>query len=272
MPAFELSPGVHMHYRVDDYTDPWTTPETILLLHGTAESGASWFAWAPKLARRFRVVRPDMRGFGDSTPMPRDFPWTLDLVLDDLLRLMDTLGAQRFHLVGAKLGGTIARALAGRHPERVITLTAVGTPVPQRTPSPEELAERLKFCEDSNFETSARERMVKRLGSAFPPEGAAWWAKFMARTPDSTHMGWIENISYSDVSGDLPRIQCPTLVIVTEDSALGSVEATREWQEKIPNSRLMVVPGNSYHVAASHADPCADATLAFIAEATGEHA
>jgi pimeloyl-ACP methyl ester carboxylesterase len=37
----------------------------------------------PLLARRFRVVRPDMRGYGASTPMPRDFPWTLDVIIDD---------------------------------------------------------------------------------------------------------------------------------------------------------------------------------------------
>lgn len=267
MPLLQLSPGVTMNYRVDDFTDPWTSPETVLLLHGTAESGAAWYGWAPHLARRFRVVRPDMRGFGDSTPMPRDFPWTLDLVIDDLLRLMDSLGSGRFHLIGAKLGGTIARALAGRHPNRVISLTAVGTPVPKRKPSDEVLAARLQVCERHDFESSARERMASRIGTAFSPEGVDWWAKFMARTPDSTHMGWIENISYSDISADLPRIKAPTLVIVTENSELGSVELTRAWQEVIPNSRLLVFPGNSYHVAASHADQCALAAMEFILNA-----
>jgi pimeloyl-ACP methyl ester carboxylesterase len=109
--------------------------------------------------------------------------------------------------------------------------------------------------------------MASRLGTTFPPEGVDWWAKFMARTPDSTHMGWIENISYADIGADLPRIECPTLVIVTEKSELGSVELTREWQQKIPNSKLMVLPGNSYHVAASHAEQCAAAVLDFIAGA-----
>lgn len=266
MPILNLSPGVHMHYRIDDFTDPWSAPETILLLHGTAESGESWFAWAPHLARRFRVVRPDMRGFGDSTPMPRDFPWSLDRVIDDLLRLMDSIGAKRFHLVGAKLGGTIARALAGRHPDRVITLSAIGTPPPTRTKTPEMVAARVQFCQDHNFEKSARERMKLRLGTAFSADGAEWWARFMARTPDSTHAGWIENISYSDIGPDLPRISCPTLVMVTEKSDLGSVEITRRWQEMIPDSRLVVVPGDSYHVAASHADMCARTVIDFIGE------
>jgi 3-oxoadipate enol-lactonase len=132
MPTFHIPPSLDLHYLVDDYTDPWRTPGTILLLHGNAESSAAWYAWVPCLAHRYRVVRPDMRGFGASTPMPRDFPWTLDSIIDDFCRLLDALGVERFHLVGAKIGGTIARAFAARRPERVRTLTVVGTPPPYR--------------------------------------------------------------------------------------------------------------------------------------------
>src|SRR5262249_26414551 len=95
-------------------------------------SSLSWYAWVPVLARRFKVVRPDMRGYGASTPMPRDFKWSLDVIIDDYARLMDSLGVQRFHLVGAKIGGIVARAFAARRPERVLTLTVVGSPPPLR--------------------------------------------------------------------------------------------------------------------------------------------
>ena len=82
-----------MHYEVDDFTDPWREPETVLLLHGNAESGDAWYGWVPHLARHYRVVRPDMRGFGASTPMPRDFPWTFDRLIEDFTSLMDRLTA-----------------------------------------------------------------------------------------------------------------------------------------------------------------------------------
>src|SRR5882672_9755208 len=59
MPTFRPSPDLDMHYEVDDFTDPWRKPETILLLHGNAESGLAWWAWVPHLARHYRVVRPD---------------------------------------------------------------------------------------------------------------------------------------------------------------------------------------------------------------------
>ena len=52
--------------------------------------------------------------------------------------------------------------------------------------------------------------------------------------------------------------------MTTEASALGSVESTRAWQTMIPNSELRVIPGDSYHVAATDADRCAEETLQFI--------
>jgi pimeloyl-ACP methyl ester carboxylesterase len=107
----------------------------VLLLHGDAESGLAWYGWVPSLARRHRVVRPDMRGFGASTPMPRELPWTLDILIADFVGLMDHLGVDRFHLVGAKIGGTIVRAFAARRPERVASLIVVGTPPPNASPN-----------------------------------------------------------------------------------------------------------------------------------------
>jgi len=130
MATFETSPGVHLHYLVDDFTEPWTEPKTILLLHGNAESSLAWYAWVPVLARRFRVVRPDMRGYGASTPMPRDFKWSLDVVIDDYVRLIDSLGVQRVHLVGAKIGGIIAPAASPCSARvRIIISTLVDRPV-----------------------------------------------------------------------------------------------------------------------------------------------
>ena len=61
---FEVEPGVELNIEIDDYTDPWRQTETIVLAHGFCESGEAWRPWVPQLARRYRVVRPDQRGFG----------------------------------------------------------------------------------------------------------------------------------------------------------------------------------------------------------------
>jgi 3-oxoadipate enol-lactonase len=264
MPTLHIPPDLDLYYLVDDFTDPWRTPRTILLLHGNAESSAAWYAWVPPLAQRYRIVRPDMRGFGASTPMPREFPWTLDLLIDDFCRLMDALGVERFHLVGAKIGGTIARAFAARRPERVRTLTVVGTPPPYRPDAAARAPALIEAFERQGVEPWARQSMVGRLGSAFPPEGVAWWTSFMGRTAVSTQVGFMQTIACADIRADLPKIACPTLVITTEGSGLATVEETRAWQQAIPDSELLVLPGDSYHVAASHAAQCAEATLAFI--------
>ena len=263
MPTFSPSSELQMHYLVDDFTDPWTEPETILLLHGNAESSLSWYGWVPLLARRFRVVRPDMRGYGASTPMPRDFKWSLDVIIDDYSKLMDSLGIPRFHLVGAKIGGVVARAFAARRPERVMTLTVIGSPPPLRKGA-ERIPELTQEFETKGVDHWARRTMAGRLGDQFPVEGVQWWIKFMGRTPVSTLVGFNATINYSDIRADVPRIACPTLVITTDESGLASVEETRAWQEMIPGSELLVIPGNSYHVAASHAERCAQATLDFI--------
>lgn len=265
MPIFRVSPDCTLHYVVDDYSDPWREPQTILMMHGNAESGAAWYAWVPQLARHYRVVRPDMRGFGASTAMPRDFPWTLDCVCDDYLALMDHLGVARFHVVAAKIGGTLARYFAARHPDRVLTLTVVGTPPPRRGVG--RRPELMEEFEKQGVQHWARRTMAGRLGSRFPPEGLEWWIRFMGRTAVSTQLGFMPTIADSDITDALPRIRCPTLVITTEGSGLGTVEEMRAWQRMIPRSELLVLPGNSYHVAASDPERCAQATLDFIRRA-----
>jgi pimeloyl-ACP methyl ester carboxylesterase len=264
MPTFDASSDLRLHYLVDDFTDPWTEPETIVLLHGNAESSLAWYAWVPLLARRFRVVRPDMRGYGASTPMPRDFKWSLDVVIEDYARLMDSLGIQRVHLVSAKIGGVIGRAFAARRPDRVKTLTVIGSPPPLRKGA-EHIPELTSEFETHGVEHWARRTMAGRLGDRFPAAGVEWWIEFMGRTPLSTLVGFNASINYSDIRADLPGIACPTLVITTTESGLASVEETRAWQQEIRGSELLVIPGNSYHVAATHAEHCAQATLDFIA-------
>jgi len=91
----------------------------------------------------------------------------------------------------------------------------------------------------------------------------------MGRTAVSTQIGFMKTIACADIRADLPKIRCPTLVITTDGSGLASVDETRAWQQQIANSSLVVLPGNSYHVAATHAGPAAAATLDFIASNAG---
>ena len=263
MPRIRITPDLEMHYQIDDYTDPWRTPESILLLHGNSERGAVWYGWVPHLARHLRVVRPDMRGYGDSTPMRADYPWTLERIVDDFVALMNGLNIERFHVVGAKIGGTFARRMAARFPEKILTLTIVGAPAP-RYEAAGRLQAQKEELQREGIEGWARRTMGARMGSTFPREGVEWFVRLMAGTPLSSTLGFISSVPTTDISADLPLIRCPTLVITTGGSGYGSVEETRTWQERIPDSRLLALPGDSFHVAATEPDRCAMETLAFI--------
>src|SRR4051812_26690297 len=195
MPNITVSNDVSLHYVVDDFSDPWQQSEAILLLHGAAESSEAWFGWVPQLSKKYHVVRPDMRGFGKSTPMPRHYPWSLDRIVDDYVELMDKLDIDRFHLIGAKLGGTVARHFAATHPERLRTLTLVGVPKPRRTDQTATIAANVaKLDAGGTVKEWARPTMKGRLGSSFPDEGAEWWITMMARTQNPTLAGFLSNI------------------------------------------------------------------------------
>jgi len=265
MPSLALSPGVELFYRIDDYTDPWTEPQTVLCLHGLAESGEAWRGWVPHLARRWRVVRPDLRGFGASTPMPAGFDWSVDVPVEDVARLARELGLTRFHLVSCKFGGTVAMRFAARYPELVETLSVVSAPVSLQESLGSQIPGWARLLETGGVRGWAAETMANRLGSAVPAEAARWWTDLMGRTADSTVAGIFRTLAQVDIRDDLPRIQCPTLIVTTTGSGLGPVDYMRSWQRRIPDSRLEVIDSDSYHVAAAMPDHCARAVAAFIA-------
>ena len=74
----DTAPGIRVHVRVDDFSDPWVSVPTVLFLHGLAESGEAFRAFVPALSRRARVARLDLRGYGDSPAIPADHPWRFD--------------------------------------------------------------------------------------------------------------------------------------------------------------------------------------------------
>ncbi len=269
MPLARIAPNCELHYRDECFAEPWRTPEAALLLHGNAESGEAWNGWMPLFGRRFRVVRPDMRGFGQSTPMPQDHPWSVDGLIDDFLRLADKLDLDRFHLVAAKIACPIAMRLAARNPARLRSLTVLGGLVSGEASVGDRAASWLEHIEKHGVESWARWTMAGRLGSTCTPDMMEGWAKLMGRTPLSTQLGFIRSVPAIDVRADLANIACPTLVVTTDGSGLGSIETVRAWQTAIPRSEFMVVPGDSYHVAATHADICARAVLDFIDRRAG---
>ncbi len=255
--------GCRLFYQVDDYTDPWRKAETVLFIHGLAESGEAWRGWVPYFARRYRVARLDLRGFGRSTPMPADHQWSMDDLLDDVEALMRHLGCEQVHLAGAKSGGSMALKMAADRPRRVKTLIGVTPPLVGAA----DVAAWLERIETRGVLDWARHTMQGRLGTAVSKEEVEWWiANLQGRTPLSTLQGYLRWVPGLDIRADVERIACPTLVITTTGSGLRSVDGVKEWVARVKRARLLVLEGDAWHAAGAYPDRCARAAMEFLAE------
>ena len=106
--------------------------ELVVLLHGFPQTSACWTLLLETLAAAgYRAVAPDQRGYSPTARPTTVSAYRLPELIADVAAIADRLDAETFHLVGHDWGGVVAWRLAGRHPDRVATLTAVSTPHPR---------------------------------------------------------------------------------------------------------------------------------------------
>lgn len=101
----------------------------VLLIHGSGPGVTAWANWRltmPELAKRFRVIAPDMVGFGE-TERPAGYRYSMENWVAHLLGLLDALGVKQAHVVGNSFGGGLALALAIKAPRRVGRLALMGS-------------------------------------------------------------------------------------------------------------------------------------------------
>lgn len=103
--------------------------EAVLLIHGSGpgvSAFANWRLTIPSLAENYRVIAPDMVGFG-FTERPESFSYNMDTWVDQAIGLLDALDIEKASVVGNSFGGALALAMAIRHPERVGKLVLMGS-------------------------------------------------------------------------------------------------------------------------------------------------
>lgn len=117
---------------VTNYQDAGDGPP-ILLLHGSGPGVSGWANWRgvlTELADQYRLIAPDLAGFG-YTEVPSDIQYTRERWLQQILNFLDALGLEKVHVIGNSFGGSMALALAIHHPERVhkvVLMGSVGVP------------------------------------------------------------------------------------------------------------------------------------------------
>lgn len=225
---------------------PASTP-TLVLLHAFPLAAAMWEPQLASAAAGWRVVAPDLEGFGSSSPGEGATPSVEDFARD-ALALLDHLGIERAVVAGLSMGGYAAFSLLRLAPQRVAGLVLADTRA-------EADGEAARAGRDAMIETLARggagavfERMlpgllgattrssrpavvraVRDLVVAQPAEGIRRAILRLKTRPDSTPL--------------LGRITCPTLVLVGEEDQITDVEVARGLHNRIAGSALRVIGG-----------------------------
>ncbi len=262
MPFAKIADDLDMYYEVDDFTDPWRKPETIVLHHGNCKSTRFWYAWVPVLAHYYKVVRLDARGLGRSTVPPPGYQWSLKGLAQDLKHLLDHLNLDKVHLVGETVGGTISMQFATDYPERVRSLTVCSSPF--RFTDPYYLDSARKAEKDGVL-AWARESMKRRLDVAkVGPEFVEWYANEMGKTSLRVVVETHDALVGNDLSEVLRQIKVPTLLLSAENRPGYTQGYVREMEQLIPGSKLVIFPGTFGFVHHSEPEKCAETVLTFL--------
>jgi pimeloyl-ACP methyl ester carboxylesterase len=236
--------------------------EPVLYLHGAGATD-TWLPFHARLAARYRLLAPDLLGFGQS-----DRPDWLDDVQDyavHYLDLLDALGIERVHLVGLSLGGWIAAELAVWASHRLKSLTLIDA-----------AGLYLPGCEVPDVFTLSYEQVVRLV---YEDQSVADRVLAIPDTPELVaqrlkgqvtlaRVGWNPYLYSPKLMERLHRIQAPTLVVWGERDRLLPVAMGEAWAAAIAGARLEVVPGCGHTPPVEQPARTAEIVAAFV----GSHA
>ena len=130
-PAVRLTGFVSEGFSFTVQDDGPIDGPVVIALHGFPQTSASWSRVTPLLVQAgYRVLAPDQRGYSAAARPQEVGAYAMGSLAADVLALADAAGASRFHLLGHDWGAAVAWTLAGRHADRVASLSAVSVPHP----------------------------------------------------------------------------------------------------------------------------------------------
>lgn len=263
------TPTGDLYWEATGPTLPWVdAPETIVFCHGVATNADIWAGWLAALTPTYRVVRFDTRGFGRSHRPGRAVDWTLDRFADDVLAVARAAGAERFHLVGESMGGTVCLALACRADAPLLSLTCVSTS--HRGAKIQRVGEWRERVRRDGIVAWSDAMMADRFVPGAVPQAAWRWFSDVQRLTDvDSLLEAADMLVRTDLSDALPRIAVPTLLLAPDSSPFLALDIPAEIHRLVPGSEVAVFPGVRHGLAFSHGPACAQALLDFVDRRVG---
>ena len=218
----------------------------VILLHGSGPGVSAWTNWKrvlPALASDFRVIAPDMAGFGYTERNP-ELSYDIKLWVKHLIAFLDALGIQKASLVGNSFGGSLALAASARFPERFDRLVLMGTPCDKfamtpglragwfYTPSRETMRETIAhFPYDKSMITD--ELVEDRYQASLIPGAQEGLRKLLVKPADEGDTP-LSGMPEAVVAG----IQHPALVLHGREDHVIPVEMGIRLARTMPNAQL----------------------------------
>ncbi|MCK9486962.1 MAG: alpha/beta hydrolase [Dehalococcoidia bacterium] len=252
--------GLRFHYR--ESGDP-RSRHALILLHGYAATADIWTDVASDLAREFRVIALDQRGYGQ-TDRAEDMDYTRATQLEDLEGVIEALGLRSVTLVGHSMGGALALCYAAEHPE-VTTALVVVEAAPEVLRSGVENLRRLLTAGESwgsleeameamrpHLPNTSNEQLERRVRAAITTaeDGGFTWdfdeafrdPQIRPPEPDPGQR------RLNDLWDSADRVQCPTMIVRGQDTDMLTPEAIQRLHRRIAGSRVSLIEDAGHNV------------------------
>jgi pimeloyl-ACP methyl ester carboxylesterase len=279
--AFErFTAGVKRHVvQVGDHRVVYSEGgkgETILLLHGFAASGDSWNRLAGTLTKKYRVIAPDLPGWGASTRIEAE-SYAYPAQLRRLESLVKALGLDRFHLVGHSMGGFLAAAYAAKFPERVITLCLL-CPHGMTEPVPSDLSRSVEQG-DNWLVVSSTEGFHRLLNNLFvkrpyiPGPIVKYLAQIAVRNTAKSRQIFDEIQSNEPpLIQRLSQISAPAMIVWGDQDRVLHVSSANLVKANLKQAELVILKGCGHMPLMEKTRAWIGRYLDFIADAGGQRA
>jgi 3-oxoadipate enol-lactonase len=229
--------GIVLHHRIDGPADaPW-----LVLSNSLGTDLSLWDRQMPALARCFRVLRYDARGHGRSPVTPG--PYTVALLGQDVVDLMDQLNIARAHFCGLSLGGNVGIWLGAHAPGRVEKLVLANTAA--QIPPPERWNERIDAVRRGGMAAIVEGVLTRWLTPGFrerDPAGAQAARAMLLAAPPEGYCASCAAIRDNNQHADLASIHVPTLVIAGSADPATPPAMGRVLAQGIAGARMIELP------------------------------